>query len=261
MPPTVLEPAFSEVAEWKVMDVNVRLGRCATAPPLALESDALLAEMDRFGIESAVVSHWMAQEYDAEQGNEALARARHARFVPAWVALPERASLLALEGRKPRAVRLYCGTVHHNFSSALWSCGELCEHLQQHSVLTLISREDIEWNSVAELLQNFPQLPLVVLDIGYRADRYLFPLLHHFSNLYFDSSTYLAHRQLESYVDRFGPERVLFGSRLPLYTPAAALGVLAGARISGEAKLAIAGGNLRRLLRIPEGTRAARRRA
>jgi hypothetical protein len=41
---------------------------------------------------------------------------------------------------------------------------------------------------------------------------------------------------------------VLFGSRLPLYTPASALGVLSSARIRTDDRLAVAGGNLRRLL-------------
>ena len=62
--------------------------------------------------------------------------------------------------------------------------------------------------------------------------------------MYIDTSTYLAHRQLESFVDQFGPGQLIFGSRLPLYTPGTTLAVLATARISDDAKLAIAGGTL-----------------
>ncbi|MGH9591014.1 MAG: hypothetical protein ACRD25_11510, partial [Terracidiphilus sp.] len=65
-------------------------------------------------------------------------------------------------------------------------------------------------------------------------------------------ATYLAYRQLENFVDRHGGERLLFGSRLPLFTPATALGVMASARISEEARLQIAGGNLRRLLQATQ---------
>jgi len=63
-------------------------------------------------------------------------------------------------------------------------------------------------------------------------------------------------------VDQFGPDRAIYGSRLPLYTPGTALGVIASARIRDEAKIAIAGGNLRRLLRPaeqpPEGVQRGR---
>jgi predicted TIM-barrel fold metal-dependent hydrolase len=97
----------------------------------------------------------------------------------------------------------------------------------------------------------------VLLDIGYRADRYLFPLLRRFPMLHFDSATYLAHRQLEAYVEQHGPDRLLFGSRLPLYTPASSLAVLASARISDEDRRAIAGGNVRRLLSRAHSARTA----
>jgi predicted TIM-barrel fold metal-dependent hydrolase len=98
------------------------------------------------------------------------------------------------------------------------------------------------------LLQNFPQLNVLLLDVGYRSDRYLFPLLRKFPNLYFDSSMYVAHRQLEWYLEQFGPDRIVFGSRLPLYTPGAALMALGTARVSDSSRLAVAGGNLRRLI-------------
>jgi len=145
-------------------------------------------------------------------------------------------------------VRLSYGVKKHNFSWAPWCSGELYEYLQEHSVLTLMAREDIEWDSLAQLLGNFPRLQVLLLETGYRADRYLFPLFKQNPNLYIDTSTYVAHRQLESLVEKFGPDHLLFGSRLPLYTAGAALAVLASARLSEQAKLSIAGGTLRRLL-------------
>ena len=48
--------------------------------------------------------------------------------------------------------------------------------------------------------------------------------------------------------ERFGPERLLFGSRLPLLCPGAARHAIERAGISEQAKELIAGGNLRRLL-------------
>jgi predicted TIM-barrel fold metal-dependent hydrolase len=246
-----IEPALREVAEWDLFDANVRVGRSGVHGELALEAPDLLAEMDRFGIRQALVSHFAAQEYDAGEGNRALAGDLSERLVPAWAALPDAAFLRQLALRSPRAVRLFFGVKRHNFSWAPWCSGELYDYLQQHSILTLLGCEDLEWNSLARLLEDFPRLPVLLLETGYRPDRYLFPLLERHAQLYFDTSTYVAHRQLESFVERFGPERLVFGSRLPLYTPAAALGVLATARISAEARLAIAGGTLRRLLRLP----------
>jgi hypothetical protein len=246
---SAIDPTFSEVSAWDFFDANVRVGPSRVHGDLALETDGLLAEMDRFGIKEALVSHFTAEEYDAEEGNRALARDLHPRMVPAWAALPDPEFIEKLGALRPAAVRLSFGAKKHNFSPAPWCCGELYERLQECSILMTITRENIEWDSLASLLEKYPRLPVLLLETGYRADRYLFPLLQRHSNLYLDTSTYLAHRQLESFVDRFGPARLVFGSRLPLYTPGAALAVLATARISDDAKLAIAGGTLRQLLR------------
>jgi len=242
------EPLFAEAAAWNLFDVNVRLGSSGIHGELALDTEDLLSEMDRFFIRRALVSHWESEEYDAELGNEALARDRHPRMTPVWGVLPDLQSVAALARREPVAVRITPGSAQHNFSLATWSAGELFDYLQQHAVITLIAISDIGWSGLATLLESFPRLPVVLLDTGYRADRYLFPLLERFPLLHFDSATYLAHRQLEAFVESHGAGQLLFGTRLPLFTPAASLGVFATARISDDARLAIAGGNLQRLL-------------
>jgi hypothetical protein len=239
---------LEELAELDLLDANVRLGPSASHGHLALEADALLAEMDRFRIRQALVSHWTAEEYDAAAGNRALARDLRPRLLPAWTALPAEESLGELVKLAPRAVRLTPGKKQHNYSLSRWCSDALLDYLEQYSVVTLLSMQDVGWEEVAAVLDNFPCLQLVLLDLGYRADRYLFPLLDHHSGLHFDSATYLAHRQLEAFIEQRGADRVLFGSRLPLFTPGSALGVLASARISQEEKRAVAGGNLRRLL-------------
>ena len=240
-----------EAAGWDLFDVNVRIGSSGVQGELALGKAGLLEEMDRFFIRRALVSRWEGEEYDACVGNEALAREADDRLIPAWAILPDVAVLERVQARCPRAVRITPGPTQHNFSLAAWSAGPMLEYLQDSAVLTLIVRTDISWPDIVLILDNFPRLRLVLLDVGYRADRYLFPLLDRFPNLYFDSATYLAHRQLETFVEQRGPDRLLFGSRLPLFTPASSLGVLASARIADRDKLAIAGGNLRRLLEVP----------
>ncbi|HKT10958.1 MAG TPA: hypothetical protein VJW77_03950 [Terriglobia bacterium] len=248
MPSSISDPFLEGIPQWDLLDVNARIGPSGIHGELALEADGLLEEMNRFSIREAVVSHWTAEEYDAGEGNQALQRDLRPRLIPAWAALPDPQSVEELAARRPRAVRLTPGINQHHYSMDRWCVGPLCEYLEEHSVITLIARGDIDWGQLAALLEAFPRLVLALLDVGYRADRYLFPLLKRFPHLYFDCATYLAHRQLEAHVEQHGAERMLFGTRLPLYTPAAALGVLASARIPEASRKAIAGGNLRRLL-------------
>lgn len=239
---------LEETAAWDLFDVNVRAGLSGVHGELALEPAELLKEMDDFYIRSALVSHWAAEEYDAVTGNASLAQIAEPRFTPAWGILPEASFIEALAARKPLAVRITPGLRQHSYSLGTWCAGPMFEYLQDRSIVSLISHSDIVWEEVAAILENFPRLPLVLLDTGYRADRYLFPLLDRFPSLHFDSATYLAHRQLESFVEQRGSGPLLFGSRLPLFTPASAIGVLASARIAESDKRAIAGDNLRRLL-------------
>ena len=239
---------FGEAAGWNVWDVNVRVGPSGPHGQVGMSKQELLDEMSSFFIQTAVAAHGTGVEYDAAVGNEALARTADPRLIPAWTPLPDRESVEQLAKRKPRAVRLMPKNLNHSYPLTAWGAGELFEYLQSHHVVTLVAREDIDWEPLVALLENFPRLTLVLLDLGYRSDHYIVPLLKRFPGLHFDSATYLAYRQLENFVDRSGGERVLFGSRLPLFTPATALGVLASARIPDEARLQIAGGNLRRLL-------------
>ncbi len=247
---SAIDPAFREVAEWNVFDANVRVGRSGVHGEQALEPDDLLLEMDRFGIRKALVSQFAGEEYDAAEGNRLLRGQIGERLVPAWAVLPERSFFESLTLAPPAAVRLSFGVLKHNFSPAPWCSGELCEFLQAKSRLAVIQREDISWEALAQLLSDFPRLPVLILETGYRADRYLFPLFEKHPNLFIDTSMYMAHRQLESTVERFGPDHLVFGSRLPLYEPGAALAVLATARIPAEARQSIAGGNLRRILGV-----------
>jgi len=242
------EAFLAECVEWNAFDANVYLGHSGTRGVLALEAPELLAEMDRFGIARALVSHNVGLEYDAVEGNHALMRDAHQRFVPAWTVTPDAGALLDFASREAKAARLWFATSHHNFSSAAWCSGEVLEQMQHRNVLALISKSDIDWDALHSLLENFPRLNVLLLEIGYRADRYMNPLLKKFPNLYFDTSMYAAHRQLEWHVETIGPERMIYGSRLPYYTPGASLAMLGTARISDAAKVAVAGGNLRRLL-------------
>jgi hypothetical protein len=248
LPTNISHSLFSEASDWSLFDVNVRLGSSGIHGELALNTEGLLAEMQQFHIRKALVSHWESEEYDAALGNAALARELGPNMVPAWGALPDAKSVEALAQRQPVAVRLTPSVPQHNFSLARWCSGELFEYLQANGVITLIVAADLGWSGIAAVLDAFPKLPMVLLDTGYRCDRYLFPLLDRYPTLHFDSSTYLAHRQLEAFIEQRGPERVLFGTRLPLYTPASALGVLSSCRIKDADRLAVASGNLRRLM-------------
>jgi hypothetical protein len=105
------------------------------------------------------------------------------------------------------------------------------------------------WQEAADLLREFPELTLVVVNHSDWGDDRLFrPLIERYPRLHLDTSNYQLERGLSDFVRKYGPDRLLYGSGSPNLQMGAALLTLAQADVSDDAKAAIAGGNLRRLL-------------
>jgi hypothetical protein len=106
-----------------------------------------------------------------------------------------------------------------------------------------------QWQTVSDVLRDFPQLTLIVVDHGsWGDDRFFRPLIEQYPRLHLDTGNYQLERGLAEFVRTYGPDRLLYGSGAPNIQMGAALLTLAQADISDAAKSAIAAGNLRRLL-------------
>jgi predicted TIM-barrel fold metal-dependent hydrolase len=146
------------------------------------------------------------------------------------------------------AARVFPGAGQHGFSLKAYCAGEMLGALAANGLPLFVDADALDWNTLHELCCDYPHLPLVLCGLGYRADRYLYPLLARFDNLYVELSGYYGCRAIEVLVDRFGPRRALFGTRLPVFSPGSAIGMLNYAGIEPEARRWIAGDNLRHLL-------------
>jgi hypothetical protein len=218
--------------------------------------DGLLAEMERLGIERALVSHTLARTYDPVLGNRLLMDeiAGHERLVPCWALLPpacgEMGSVDALMGELARsgvpAVRLYPG--EHSYSLAGWQCGELLAALNERRSVVLLDRAEGSWGDVERICRSYPRLALIVTKVGYRELRPLFALLGRCSNLYCDLSNLSTYLGVEEVLERFGSERLIFGTGLPTWDPGGPIARLTYTDAPPAALDAIAHGNLERLL-------------
>lgn len=221
-------------------------------------ADALQAALAEAGIAEALVYSPVAYEYDPAIGNQFLmeAIAGHENLHPCWVLLPPATGelpspdeLLALmAAQKVRAARLAPGASRNNFSLADWSIGPLLAALAAARVPIFIDQEEIAWPDVASILHRYPNLPLVLTGVTYRLDRYLYPLWERHANLHVEISGYQGLHSIAATVRRFGPERLLFGTHMPRFTPGAAIAAVTYAGVSDTERALIAHGNLRRLL-------------
>lgn len=242
----------------RFFDCNCRIGRCSTPrPEQFFDAAGLLAEMDRAGIERALVYHAWAVEWDPVAGNESLRReiANEDRLYPCFVALPPATGELPPPKDFAKQVRDAQGAVRlfpnsHQYLLTECSIAHLLDTLSSHGVPVLIDIGQTNWREIGELLDRHPGLNLVILDAYYRVDRYLYPLWERFGNLYLDCGSYGVHRGIEAVCSRFGAERLLFGTDLPVHEVGGPMALVTYAGIPEAQKQLIAGGNLSRMLGV-----------
>lgn len=239
------------------LDCNARIGR-PTRPRRteAVSAVELLQDMDRCGIQQALVYHVAAREHAPAVGNALLAReiGGTERLAPCWTLLPD----ATLEGpgadavvdqmlaAGARAARLFPSS--HRFLLSASDSDRLLGVLAERRVPVLLSLDEGGWAEVSGLLARHPLLRLILLDVGYRCDRYLYPLLDTCRELRVETATYAVHRGIEALADRFGADCLVFGTGAPLHDPAGAIAAVTYADLDHTARRLIAGDTLRRLL-------------
>lgn len=240
-------------------DCNVTLGRVkGPAPGGVLDAPKLLSEMDRYGIAEALFYHDVSKRFDPARGNALAVKAasQSPRLHACWMLLPPATEetppleSLANEMRENnvRAVRIAPDAANHLFSLAPVVCGELFAWLAQRRVPLFMEQAPVPWEHIDAIMEKHPGIHIVLVDIAYRSNRNLYPRMAAYGDLYVETSGLQQHGGFADIHERFGAGRLLFGSRIPFLCPGAARHALENAAIPEEAKTAIAGDNMRRLL-------------
>jgi predicted TIM-barrel fold metal-dependent hydrolase len=147
-----------------------------------------------------------------------------------------------------RAVRLCPSGSRHQFPLRSADARRLLAVLNEHRIPTLLDSAEASWDDLAAIGQACPNLPVVLLNVGYRAIRTAYPLLEAMGNLHIEISLYQGCGALREGVERFGAGRFLFGTGLPRFEPGCAVASVLYADITPDDKRRIAGGNLEALL-------------
>jgi hypothetical protein len=238
-------------------DCNCMVGRFGVPQPKQFHAaDDLDRELKRCGITRALVYHAYAKELDPATGNAALADeiAGHAALEPCWVVMPHHTGEIPppdelcdrITASGVKAARMF--PQMHNYPLAEWCVGALLAALDARGIPLFVDYDQTNWEVVNAVCAAHPGLRLVVVRPDYRVHRRMYPLLECHQNLHIEIGWLMAHQGIEDCVQRFGAERLLFGSCLPHYTPGGPIAMVAYAQIPEADKALIAGGNLRRLL-------------
>ena len=144
---------------------------------------------------------------------------------------------------------MFPGVNGQTFSLSGWSCGELFEALEAHKVPLLIDKDLIEWDQIVNICNTYKSLPLIVCEIWYKDNRYVYPLLEKLPNFYLGMCRFIGHQCLEDICRKYGASHLVFGSKMPVFTAGPVISMITYAEITETQKEEMAGNNLRKLLR------------
>lgn len=243
----------------RFFDINCSIGkRDAPGAGSFYTVEKLKEKMKLCDIEKALVFHAGALELHPIIGNKEILKIaeKDSSILPLWLVMPNHTGEffdpdLLIEMMKKsnvRAVKLYPRYNSLTYSLEEWSCGELLDALEQNRVPVLIDIEETDWNLLYKICKNHPQLNIIVTNVYYRNARYFYPLLKETNNLFIEISLLKNYMGIEDACNRFGPERLIFGTGMSVMDPGPAIAMVLYANMPYEYKEFVACKNFEKLL-------------
>lgn len=242
----------------KVFDSNCCLGKLSVPLPGFIESAKdLVSIMKNAAVDEALVFHIISKEYSPIIGNQKVLEevSEYKNLIPCWTILPDHtgeipsAEKFVKEMIKNRvfAVRIFPKT--HNWILSEWAAGNMLKALEERRIPVFIDFEETDWNQIFSICSAHTNLPVVLTRVPYWASRQVYTLLAKTDNAYIDTSFFQLYSGIEDICEKFGENRLLFGSAVPYFNMAPSVMAIRYAGISDERKAKIAGDNLRYLLK------------
>ncbi len=247
-----------------LFDCNAMYGVFSVPPLKRADGPAeLLAEMARCGVARALVRHAAQIDESPVVGNPLVCAqvAAIASLEPAWALLPTHTAELGdvdalIGGMRAHGVRaLWAYPSRHRYLLNPTTCGDLLDVLVARRIPLFMTRDEQSgglagWALAEAILGQFPALRLVIVGHGsWGEDRYFRPLLKRYEHFRVDTSRYELDGGIAEVCRLYGPERLLFGTAFPHTGMGGATLTLLHCDMPDDYKLAVAGGNLERLLR------------
>lgn len=216
----------------------------------------LVRKMDYCGIEKAFITDETMYYVSPQYGNKrVLERCRNSeKLLPVLTILPpltdpEFEPEIFFETMRENGVKMLNADPHKNrYLLNAITMGELLSEIQSRRIpLQLTPRCGYE--HIYSVLEEFPKLRIIVKNYGpWSPDRFWFPLLRKYKNVYFEIGDYETDGGLERLINKFGADNLLFGTEFPTNNMGGAIGMLMGAQIDYQTKEAVAYKNIERLM-------------
>lgn len=242
-------------------DANCSLGLPMNGGNSAADAKALLAEMDYYGVDKALVRHLNLDPAGALHTNEDLAALLRAddsgRLTGTWCILPSQCDEIPppeqffalFSANKISAITL--SPFIHRYVPCRLTLGKILSAATERKVPVLLNAFAGRWPELYDFMAEFPRLTAIYLEkVGkWGSDRNIRPLLETYPNFYFETAGYWVPEGIRDLADKYGAERILYGSGFPQYNHGNGMLQIKHSGLSAEAVAKIAGGNLVNLLK------------
>ena len=234
-----------------VFDANVGVGHRHDRPSPFSDANELLEEMQRHGVDRALIYHVQGEAISAIRGNEALLGWAGDAFSLQWMAGPGDDSLRQLRGfhasERVASARLH-SPEERRMPFVDWLYGPLLDWLSAERIPLWVSLADGSPGEIVNTLQRFPDVTVVLLGAHYTHAPMIRPMLRRLPNAFLELSRFENLGEVEALVAEVGAERLLYGSYFPRYAMGPMLFYLHHLEIDDSDLAAICAGNLERLL-------------
>lgn len=217
----------------------------------------LLAEMDFAGVDEAYVYHTSQYSHHPTLGNSKIledVKGNEERLHPTWTVLPALAEaeyepenlFKAMQENGIKALRAF--PQRNRYMLDRVTMGEILDVMVEKNIPLYVTPMD-NWEHIFNALKEFPNLTAIITNYGlWGSGRYLYPLLRAYKNVYIDTSDFQVLGGFEAVCNKFGAERLVFGSNFPCDNYGGPIATLMGADITMEDKEKIAYKNIERIM-------------
>lgn len=236
-----------------VFDANVCVGDQRDGPSPCRNRADLLAEMDARGIGRAVIYHAQAETISPVAGNWLLEDwlADDGRLIPQWSILPTADSISQVQILHSQG-RVQCVRLHDTRPAGLpfrpWAYDPLLSWLSEARIPAWISLPDADAHELVTTLQAYPDLVTVLVGAHYTHALWVRPILGALHNAFVELSRYEPIGEVEALRDKFGAERLVYGSWYPRYAMGPMLFYLHHTNLSDADLALVCADNLERIL-------------
>ena len=237
---------------------------CAVGLPMnggvhAADAPALLSELDHAGVEKALV-RFINTDIAISRSNASVAEFLREdtgkRLTGVWTILPSQCGELpepdeffaAFKANRIGAVTLY--PVEHRYVPCRLTLGKILDAAAERKIPVLLNGFAGRWNDLYNFMKEFPRLTCIYLETcgKWGSDRNIRPLLENYEHFHFETAGYWVPGGIADLAEKYGAERIIYGSNFPRYNHGCGMYQLKYSGLSMEKIALIAGRNLENLL-------------